>query len=936
MLGRASIWLVALAGVAQAATKELTDTCSGGGAFGLYRRESGCAIGNCDCFPIIYECDGRLADGMGQCALSRVGWSLILLAFAINLIVPAVFLVSHNIMELAKDKAVSSNSDEHVPNAMDQSKESHGQFYIDLRQFRTSVPDTALGLRAEPKIFLETMSKRWVQVVCYWLVLASLGCFALLVPPISMDETSFPLVRQNTTEINATAYTIASSSTNDLPGSTRFLSLQGDFCGVANDALPTQGAFTLSLAYNITFAMDGVVLFDQINGFKALNCVCDHGSCALRKVEEGAMGALPLVYFPWYQDAWHPFKNGTEEHTFSVAASFSFASHDLIPFMRLRPVAHLLFLSHHAFMERVLDIVNLCVFLLDMGVLLTYAVKVRSAPWLPERRVVYVMCGVNLLASCPMLYLSEYLDLSESFQAMLYASEGVFALSCGLWLLAFLFLLDMQRTRTFGARFFVGKFVLGTSVLSLYLYTYLYAADQYLSLLNFGLAIFCSTIYMGLMVDVRNNLRAHAYAETRPEQLTARLLYVIGLTVMYVFFFVALFADPLPTVSPFVPKTVILTDLAVQLILRTATWVLAVLFLPPTKTTDRHHHVYYTRARTKLPRLTSSQRDFTLAHLKQVVGGRYNRSLSLDDGYLEWRAPDAFVIETACALYNQSIAIYEEPDFDTEKGCYVVASDAHWTQDGLTLVQHFYDAMTDTYGWVLAGDKRVVVVFRGTLSAANALTDLQVHMTRPAFGVDDDDGSMVHAGFHYAYMTVRDTIRSIVQTAMASMPECQLYVTGHSLGGALATLMAYDVVTDNRWRLMEDIVVYTYGSPRVGNHKFAAAFKRVVTNCYRVCADGDAIVGTPKRSLAALCFAHLAYKHVGDNVLLSTRARGTFLINPNIVERAFISRLRVNAIAHLGPAYMNLLENGTNFTKKTKYVSARNFDEATPLLYDAI
>ena len=613
-----------------------------------------------------------------------------------------------------------------------------------------------------------------------------------------MDETSFPLVRQNTTEINATAYTIQSTSTNDLPGSTRFLSLQGtlllslrststkfcqhvgDFCAVANDALPTQGAFTLSLAYNITFAMDDIVLFDQINGFKALNCVCDHGSCALRKVEEGAPGALPLVYFPWYQDAWHPFKNGTEVHTFSVAASFSFASRDLIPFMRLRPLPHLLFLSHHAFMERVLDVVNLCVFLLDIGVLLTYAVKVRSAPWLPERRVVYVMCGVNLLASCPMLYVSEYLDLSDNFQAMLYASEGVFALSCGLWLLAFLFLLDMQRTRTFGARFFVGKFVLGTLVLSLYLYTYLYAADQYLSLLNFGLAIFCSTIYRGLMVDVRNNLRAHAYAETRPEQLTARLLYVIGLTVMYVFFFVALFADPLPTVTPFVPKTVILTDLAIQLILRTATWVLAVLFLPPTKTTDRHHHVYYTRARTKLPRLTSSQRDFTLAHLKQVVGGRYNRSLSLDDGYLEWRAPDAFVVETACGLYNQSIAIYEEPEFDAEKGCYVVASEAHWTQDGLSLVQPFYDAMTDTYGWVLAGDKRIVVVFRGTLSAANALTDLQVHMTRPAFGLDDD-GPMVHAGFHYAYMTMRDTIRGIVQTAMASMPECQLYVTGASL-----------------------------------------------------------------------------------------------------------------------------------------------------------
>lgn len=41
---------------------------------------------------------------------------------------------------------------------------------------------------------------------------------------------------------------------------------------------------------------------------------------------------------------------------------------------------------------------------------------------------------------------------------------------------------------------------------------------------------------------------------------------------------------------------------------------------------------------------------------------------------------------------------------------------------------------------------------------------------------------------------------------------------GHSLGGALATLAAYDIQTAFGFK---DLQVYTYGAPRTGNHAFA-------------------------------------------------------------------------------------------------------------------
>ncbi|OQR90782.1 alpha/beta-hydrolase [Thraustotheca clavata] len=927
--------LIASVALAQSNRTHLPDTCSGGGAFGLYRRESGCAISNCDCFPVLFQCDSKLADGLGQCALSRVGWTLIVLAFAINLIVPGVFLFTRYFIE--KEKATNKN-DYHIENKMDQRNDSHGQFYIDLRQFRNAVPDTALGLRANPKIFMETMSKGWLRLICYCLLFSFIGCLALLIPPTTFQYTAYPLTRQNTTAINATAYKISSMTETILPGATRYLSIQGDFCAVANDILPLEGEYFININYNVSLDIDKTSMFDKISGHTSLGCICSNGQCHLKSIEEGALGAMPLVYFPWYEDAWHPFKASTLAHNFSVNASFVFSSKAFIPFIPVHPIPHLLFLSHHSFIERVIDIVNLFVFLLDVIVPCVWCFKLRHVKWLPERQVVLGLCIVNLLSSCPVLYVTDYFDATANFQTLYYFSEGFTALCCGLWLLGFLFLVDMQRTRHFGLSFFAIKIALGIVVLSTYIYVYIYSESHYLSQLNFWLAILCSTIFRGVMVDVRNNLRSQPYVVTRPEQLTARLLYAIGIMVTYIFFFVALFADPVPTVSSYVPKTLILTDMSVLLIVRSATWVLAVLFLPPTSYTAQ---VYYTRARTKLPRLTRDNRDFALAHLKQVVGGNsfYNRSLSMDDGYTDWRAPDAFVVETACALYNQSIAIYEEPIADTTEATgYRLPSHDHFEQDGVNLAEAFYDAPTDTYGWVLKGDKRIIVVFRGTLSLPNAFTDLQVNMVYPDFAVDDKKlyGARVHSGFWAAYLTVRASIRRIVEATMAEMDEFQLYITGHSLGGALATLMAMDVMTDSTWQLKEEVVVYTYGSPRVGNHKFASSFKQYVHNCYRVCADGDAIVGTPKSSIQSLCVRNLSYKHVGNNVLLSTRAKGTFLINPNIVERAFISRLRVNALAHFGPTYMNLLEKGTNFTKKPKYQSSHSFKEDSPLLYETI
>ncbi len=95
-----------------------------------------------------------------------------------------------------------------------------------------------------------------------------------------------------------------------------------------------------------------------------------------------------------------------------------------------------------------------------------------------------------------------------------------------------------------------------------------------------------------------------------------------------------------------------------------------------------------------------------------------------------------------------------------------------------------------------------------------------------------------------------------VVNALAKLPFAQpvglVTVCGHSLGGALATLLALDVAANTAFT---DPAVYTYGSPRTGDSLFAGTFDQVVTNSWRVANRVDIVPALPPP---------LDYEHVLD------------------------------------------------------------------------
>ena len=111
---------------------------------------------------------------------------------------------------------------------------------------------------------------------------------------------------------------------------------------------------------------------------------------------------------------------------------------------------------------------------------------------------------------------------------------------------------------------------------------------------------------------------------------------------------------------------------------------------------------------------------------------------------------------------------------------------------------------------------------------------------------------MVHQGFWDAFHDMGAAIREAVDTHTSS-PEIGLYITGHSLGGAVAQVASAVLERDNL------AACYTYGSPRVGTLNFDHAVK-----CphYRGVDNWDLVPGVPPP------WSHGGYLHSGDPRLL--------------------------------------------------------------------
>jgi len=140
--------------------------------------------------------------------------------------------------------------------------------------------------------------------------------------------------------------------------------------------------------------------------------------------------------------------------------------------------------------------------------------------------------------------------------------------------------------------------------------------------------------------------------------------------------------------------------------------------------------------------------------------------------------------------------------------------------------------------------KRIVVSFRGTSNIVQLLNELAL-----SAGVNFNLCPNVHGAkalfyFNAAYIKIRDGLQSHIQYLKKMRPDYDIYFTGHSLGGALATLASLDF-TCNGILPKKQVHLWTFGSPRVGDITLANAVIHHVGEHWRITHNKDTVVHVP-------------------------------------------------------------------------------------------
>jgi triacylglycerol lipase len=177
-------------------------------------------------------------------------------------------------------------------------------------------------------------------------------------------------------------------------------------------------------------------------------------------------------------------------------------------------------------------------------------------------------------------------------------------------------------------------------------------------------------------------------------------------------------------------------------------------------------------------------------------------------------------------------------------------------------------------GFLMSSDTDAILAFRGTDNFQDGIADIRAHQVAYPF---DASAGMSHAGFTGIYQSARDAVRAAVA---ALPPGLTLYVTGHSLGGALAELAVLDIAVNTAF---QSPIMYTLASPRAGDPDFANRFDNVVvtnnTSSWRIVNMGDLVpLLPPEKIIDVLRFKTFFYQHPADVLLIDFR-KGTARAN---------------------------------------------------------
>lgn len=160
----------------------------------------------------------------------------------------------------------------------------------------------------------------------------------------------------------------------------------------------------------------------------------------------------------------------------------------------------------------------------------------------------------------------------------------------------------------------------------------------------------------------------------------------------------------------------------------------------------------------------------------------------------------------------------------------------------------------DTQCFIMSNDQDIVVVFRGSDENADWFANFQATQDPGPL-----KGTGAHEGFQDALFPAVIALTKHISDIGTN--EKRIWVTGHSLGGALCSLFAGMIIENG----LNVYGIYTFASPRPGNAQFGEQLNDFVLGPhYRVVNDGDIVPHLPPEPF---------FSHSGKRIILKARKK---------------------------------------------------------------
>ena len=152
-------------------------------------------------------------------------------------------------------------------------------------------------------------------------------------------------------------------------------------------------------------------------------------------------------------------------------------------------------------------------------------------------------------------------------------------------------------------------------------------------------------------------------------------------------------------------------------------------------------------------------------------------------------------------------------------------------------------------------EEEILIGFRGTINNPQQwISDLD------AFYKKWYGNGKVHSGFFDRFDEIKGNTINFLREAQKELPNGDIIISGHSMGGAVATLFGSYIKSHLH---INPEAIYTYGSPRVGDETFAKYVDSQFGNkLIRIMNEWDMVTDLPP--------VLLKYRHTGKLVICKT------------------------------------------------------------------